>query len=206
MTDETVTSDAQDERSQSEALEALDMASLRKYAKLMRITAQRDWQKEDYIEAIKTKQEMQNVSVVFNQDNAPAPGHSRIIILRDPTPGHKNSPVPVIVNGRILLIPRGIPVDVPTPYVEVLNNAKGQQYRQTDGPAGNNPMGIFKEEEVFSYPFQVVAATPGGQFTNQNDPRASKARLKAKFHAKFGRFPTDGELNEAIRADIIKNA
>lgn len=204
MTNEIEHSDAQEERSQLETLESLDIASLRKYAKLMRITSQRDWQKEDYVEAIKAKQAAQNVALVFDNSNAPAPGHARILLHRDPTPGHRNSPIPLGVNGRMILVPRGIEVDVPIPFVEALKNSRSQQYRQVDGASQNAPMGVFKEEEVTSYPFQVIAMTPGGEFTNPHDPRSASFERRKAFHKAFGRWPTDGELKEAMRAKIVK--
>lgn len=205
MTIENETSDAQEERSQLETLESLDIASLRKYAKLMRITAQRDWQREDYVAAIKTKQDAANVALVFDNSTAPAPGHARIRIERDPTPGHRNSPVPAAVNGRIWLVPRGIEVDVPLPVVEVLKNSVSNQYRQVEGGNASQPMGVFKEEEVRTYPFQVLAVTPGGAFLNPHDQRSANYERRLAFHKAFGRWPTDGELKEAMRAKIVKD-
>lgn len=205
MTNENEMSDAQEERSQIETLESLDIASLRKYAKLMRIASQRDWQREDYVEAIKTKQAAQNVAVVFDSSNAPAPGHARVLIHRDPSPGAKNSPIQLGVNGRIIHIPRGIEVDVPIPFIEVLKNSKGQRPVQDESPSSNAPTGTYKWEEVTSYPFQVTAITPGGQFTNPHDSRSANWERRKAFHKAFGRFPTDGELKEAMRAKIIKD-
>lgn len=204
MTNEVEHSDAQEERTQLETLESLDIASLRKYAKLMRIPSQRDWQKEDYVEAIKMKQAQQNVSLVFDNSNAPAPGHARILLHRDQSPGAKNGPIQVGVNGRLIHIPRGVEVDIPLPFVEALKNAKGTQIRQISDASRDQPAGLYKDEEVHYYPFQVLAATPGGNFTNPHDQRAASYERRKAFHDAFGRWPTDGELKEAIRAQIIK--
>lgn len=205
MTNEIETSDAQEERSQLDTLESLDIASLRKYVKLMRITAQRDWQREDYVEAIKAKQTAQNVSLVFDSENRPAPGYARVLIHRDPSPGAKNSPIQLGVNGRFVHVPRGHEVDVPIPFVEVLKNSVGERPELVEESTSTNPAGTYRWEKVTSYPFQVIAITPGGKFVSDLDNRAINYARKKEFHDKFGRFPTEGELKEAMRANIIKN-
>ena len=63
-----------------------------------------------------------------------------------------NEPVPVSVNGKVMLIPRGKDVDVPAEYVEVLQHAISHKYDPLpDG--GMNPV----PREVPLYPFQRVA-------------------------------------------------
>lgn len=198
-------SESQEETSQIEAVEKFDIAQLRKVAKFLGITAQRDWRAEDYVAAIKTKQEQNALSTyVFDGNTGPAPGHARLMLHRDPTPGHKNSPVQVGVNGRIIHIPRGIEVDVPLPFVEALKNAKTTYVRQVEMGNANAPMGIFRDEETVSYPFQVTAVTPGGKFENQHDARATNYVHRKAFYDMVGRWPTSGELQEAIKARIFR--
>lgn len=205
MTNETKQNDAQEERSQLDVLESLDIASLRKYAKLMNIAAQRDWTAEDYVQAIKVKQEQNKIaSIVFDNTNAPAPGHARVLVHRDMTPGHKNGPVQVGVNGRLVHIPRGIEVDIPIPYVEALKNSKSLQIRQVESGGQGSPMGTYRDEEISYYPFQIISITPGGNFQNPHDSRGASYERRFAFHKAFGRWPTDGELKEAMRAKIIK--
>lgn len=191
--------DAQDARSQIDAVDDLDMASLRKVTKLLGISAQRDWSKEDFIAAIKAKQENVNApSLVFDNSLAPKPGYARIIIHRDNSPGHKNPPIHAGINGRIFSIPRGVEVDIPEPLVGVLSNARSLVLRQTDDNEGRT---TYKDSMTQSYPFQVLAVTPG-KFENNVDGRAANFERRKAFNTKFGRWPTKGELEEAMRHRI----
>lgn len=58
-------------------------------------------------------------------------------------------PVPVGVNGTVMLIPRDKPVVVAAPYIRVLENAKRADYY----PDGD---GIPIMQEVPSFPFQIL--------------------------------------------------
>jgi hypothetical protein len=190
--------DAQDERGQLDALEDLSIGDLRKVAKHLGIASQRDWTKEDYVNVIKHKQEQAAHKYVFDTNLNPAPGFARIIVHRDPTPGHKNNPIHSSVNGRIYQIPRGIQVDVPLPIVEALQNAIVIVTRQSQGESLDNPMGVYVEEEQLSYPFQVISFTPG-EYKNKNDARSANYERRYAFFCKFGRWPTAGELAEAMK-------
>lgn len=206
MTDMIEHSEVQEETSNIDAVKSLDIAQLRKLAKFLNITAQRDWRAEDYVEAIKAKQAANALTqYVIDGSTGPAPGHARVLIHRDPTPGHKNSPIQVGLNGRIIHIPRGVEVDIPIPFVEVLNNAKTTQIVQTEGASAFNPAGTYKDQVSTSYPFQVIAATPGGKFENQYDQRSANYERRKAFHNMTGRWPTDGELKEAMKAKIIRD-
>ena len=208
MTDTMIeNSDAQEERSQLDVIDQLDIAELRKAAKVLNIEARRDWGKEDFVRAIQEKQSRKTAApIVFNENLGPKPGYARIVLHRDPTPGHKNSPVQVGVNGRLLHIPRGVQVDVPIPFVHVLNNANTTILRQYADATRENPAGVYKDEETSSYPYQLIAMTPGGDFSNPQDSRSVKARRRQSFADKFGRYPTSGELKEWLSAKINKEA
>lgn len=202
MTDEL--NDKASEQAQADAVESLDIANLRRFAKLMKISAGRDWTKEDYITAIKAKQESNSMATfVFDSSTAPAPGKARIIIHRDPRPDNKNSPVHLGVNGYIISVPRGVEVDVPIPFINALKNAKTVEVVQQGESSRENPGGIYKDEARDSYPFQVLAVTPG-DFINPHDSRAAKYKAKKKYFEKFGAWPTDGELKEVQKALIQK--
>ena len=192
---------AQDERSE-DGLDALKISDLRKFAKLLGITAQRDWTMEDFLLAIKQRQEQSGVSLALGE-NAPKPGYSRILVHRDPTPGHKNTPIHVGVNGQLLQVPRGVEVEVPTIFVEALENAVTTKKEQTKQASGDNPAGVFEDVQSVSYPFTVVATTPG-KYVNPHDGRAASYARRFEFWQKFGRWPTAGELNEAMKQKIVK--
>lgn len=206
MTDQ-IESQTQEESDQLTNIDSLNMASLRQYAKLLKISASRDWDKNDYIEAIKATQAGNNeTSLVFNETIGPKPGYTRVIMNRDPTPGHANSPIQVGVNGYLLHIPRGIQVDVRNEIVASLLVAKSSTSQQIEGPSNANPVGVYRDEEMLSYPFQVMASTPGGtKWASPVDNRAKVHEQKAAFEKVMGRWPTSGELKEAIKANIIKN-
>jgi hypothetical protein len=64
-------------------------------------------------------------------------------------------PVPVGVNGKIMLIPRGEAVWVPEAYVDVLQNAVELQYPPYDSD-GDFLGGLKPPEEVPAYPFSFA--------------------------------------------------
>ncbi|KKK79022.1 hypothetical protein LCGC14_2837670 [marine sediment metagenome] len=64
-----------------------------------------------------------------------------------------NEAVPVGVNGRIMLIPRGKDVDIPYTYYEVLKHAVMKKY----DPMPDGGMNLVPRE-VPTYPFQVILA------------------------------------------------
>lgn len=190
---------------QLNAVENLDIGQLRKAAALLEIKAEKHWRKEDFIEAIKAKQSNEKmVNAVFDTNLGPAPGFARVLIHRDPTPNHKNGPIHLGVNGRIIAVPRGAAFDIPIPYVEVLHNAITTVTREANGPSRENPTGSYMEEPQTSYPFQVLAITPG-VFKNSHDNRAAKYAKKKQFFDKYGHWPTEGELKEFEKLRMAKD-
>lgn len=186
-------------------IDDLDMAALRRAAKMLGIKAEPKWTKTDFINEIKRYQKAEEL-VVEDLSNAPARGFARIVIHRDPTPGHKNTPIHAGVNGLILQIPRGKEVDVPIPFLEVLKNSVSAQPQLVDAGDARNPSGTYKDVDSMSYPFQILAVTPGANFKNNHDNRSSNYARREEFEKKFGRWPTAGELQEAIKANILKNS
>lgn len=216
-----------------EDLKDIHIGKLKQLAKSYGVKAQRDWKREDYLAAIKEQQEegvtpnftttatptrdeeeaerlIANYSLPVNRSTAaaatgnPKPGYARIILHKDPTPGHSNSPVEVGLNGRYYSVPRGIPVDIPIPYLGVLRDAVQVITRQVREPDRDNLSGKVVEEEVLSYPYQIVALTPGGSFTNSHDQRSQSATRRKAFHTALGRWPTDGELLEWEKQNVAR--
>ena len=189
--------EAQTERTQMDALADLDIGSLRKVAKALGVSASRDWDKTAYVKAIIAHQNKSIASFVIDGDLAPAPGYARVLIHRDPTPGHKNSPIHVGLNGRLFQVPRGPELDIPYPYVGVLRDAVTVTTEDVSGE------GDFVDQRRTSYPFQVLAMTPG-EFVNYNDQRAVNYQHRVEFHEKMGHWPTHGELTKYIEAKASK--
>lgn len=188
-----------------EAVASLDIGQLRKAAGVLGIKAERTWRKEDFIEAIQAAQSRDNgmVNAVFDTNSGPKPGFARVVIHRDPTPNHRNGPIHLGVNGRLIAVPRGGEFDIPIPYVEVLKNAITTVTEQTEHASKDNPSGSYREEARTSYPFQVVAITPG-PFQNQHDQRAAKYVKRLAFWEANGAWPTDGELKEFEKVRMAK--
>lgn len=105
-----------------------------------------------------------NKDEIVIQDDAPAStqpdrraapisapdGKVKLIIQRTDDAGG-DEPVPVGVNGRVMLVPRGEEVEIPKPYFEVLKNAVKHIYEPLkDG--GMNPI----PRKVPMYPYQQL--------------------------------------------------
>lgn len=189
---------------QLDAVETLDIGQLRKAAGLLGIKAEKHWRKDDYIEAIRDKQAQETmVNAVFDINAGPKPGYARVIIHRDPTPNHKNGPVHLGVNGRIISVPRGGQFDIPIPFVEVLQNAVTTVTQQTETATKENPTGSYTEEPRTSYPFQVLSVTPG-PFKNPHDARSARYAKRKAFFDIHGAWPTDGELKDFEKVRMAK--
>jgi hypothetical protein len=174
--------------------EDMSMQDLRKLATAYGIRANRDWNKDDFVAAINTRRNRHQslANVVMDANRGPAPGYARISINN--TESGNNLPVPVSVNNLVLKIPRDIPVDVPLEVVEVLNNSK------TPVRARNHE-GQLVWKDVLSYPFQVLAYTPGVATRNgkpvvkgSSDPKNHS--LREKFKEIYERWPKNAEFKE----------
>lgn len=112
------------------------------------------WNK-DYIlvpgEETESKQEGDAPHPVTDDQMPPKKGLVKIHIQLTEDPGG-DEPVPVGVNGKVMLIPRGKDVEVPHAYFEVLSNAIAHKYDPMPG-GGINPV----PRAVPLYPFQRVA-------------------------------------------------
>ena len=185
-----------------DGLSTADIATLRRVAKLLGVKAAPNWDKQTFIEEINKKGSGLEIPT---DPNGPKPGYARIIIHRDPTPGHKNTPIHAGVNGMVLQIPRGIEVDVQIPFVEALKNSVQMVPELVEEGNARNPSGSYKDVPKMSYPFQVLAITPGENFRNPHDNRVVSYERRKAFESQFGRWPTRGELEEAMKAKIIKD-
>lgn len=191
--------------SQMDSLGKLDIANLRSLAKMFTIPTERNWSKDDYVKAIKRHADNSNMAqFVIDGGQAPAPGYARVLLHRDPTPGNKNSPVHLTFNGCILQVPRGIEVDIPKEFVGVLNDAITIVTEQVSND--NETGGVtskFVDERRTSYPFQVIAITPG-TWKNTNDQRGPDAAARQACCDALGHWPTQGEFNEWSKHKIGK--
>lgn len=80
---------------------------------------------------------------------------ARIVVHVQDRPGG-DQPVPVGVNGRHMLIPRGEPVFVPEPYIEALDHAEEYVYDEYDPDLDGGLGGLSQRRTVKSYPFSYA--------------------------------------------------
>jgi hypothetical protein len=206
-------------------LNTCHISKVREEAKKLGVTLQRDWKRADIIKAIKIangelvpnasaldvtqsetivdEEEIQKLLAAYtpaNKSNSTAkplkPGFARIIIHKDPTPGHSNSAVPLGLNGQFRIAPRGVEFDIEKEFVGVLAAAIQTVTRQKNEPTAANPAGEVVEEEIPSYPFQVLAITPGEAFRSDIDQRSSMAARRHRAMLALKKWPTLGELME----------
>ena len=194
------------ETQDTEKLEDLSIQALRKFAALYRITLPRDATKDQIVEIIKEKQNSQDLARVVGPESngMPGPGWARINIHTDPSPGASNQPVYVNCNGYVVTVPRGVDVEVPIKIIATLNDAAEKRLVENF----QEPIESAKRWEyrtVLSYPFSVVAVTPGAD----PKPGAEAAKKAAhapreKFRQLFGRWPRGNEVLEAQKEGFIK--
>lgn len=176
--------------------EDMQMHELRRLANSYGIKAQRDWDKDDFVTAINNRRNRNEslVQVVHNTTNtAPAAGHARIIIHNTQT--GSNHPIPVSVNNYVCRIPRDVQVDVPIEVLEALSNSKTPiQVKDPKGGLDREGKPKLVWKDVPSYPFQLVAITPGiacyPNGTRKVRPyNTAKHDLKLKYREIYGRWP-----------------
>lgn len=104
----------------------------------------------DYI-LVMEEQQGSHVQETKRAPEGVKPDQYRILIPKTEDPGG-DEPVPVGVNGKVMLVPRGKPVDVPKAYYEVLRNAVRHVYDSLpDG--GINP----EPRKINDYHMQLIA-------------------------------------------------
>lgn len=174
-----------------ENLEILPISEVRQKAvKNFGLRLNRDDSKEDIIDRIVGAASKHDYAKDASGD-MPEPGWTRIKV--HPVPGKPSFPFFVGVNGYFCWIPFNVEVDVPSKVIGVLNDAI--ELKVSTDEYGNR-----KDKFEQSYPFTVIAATPGP------DPRpgfeaARERKLAAKraFAEREGYWPSDVEVREARR-------
>jgi hypothetical protein len=177
----------------------MSTAELRKKAATYRIQLTKDMTHEDILAQVRAKVASGKYALEAIGD-APKPGYARVRVFNDPSPGASNRPVYVSVNGYAVLIPRETEVDVPIKIVEALGNARSSRLVENrEAPVGSASRFVFKE--VQNYPFAIVSVSHGP------DPRgtyeraaAQKERPREAYREKFGYYPSEEELKEALRS------
>ena len=183
----------------------MPIGKLREYAKHMQIPLAKTAKQEEIVDAIKRKLAGKTSAVISERGAKVPPGHAKIIINEDPTPGSKNFPVYFNINGYQCTIPRGKEVIVPMRVVRALQDAKVKRRTQVAIP-DNFGREVFRETTVTvpSYPYQLLEMTPGDEpLTNHEKQKQKTNGPRARYAALFGRYPRPADLRRAIEKGLI---
>lgn len=186
--------------------DAMKISELREYAAHMRIPLAKTATKDEIKEAIKQKLAGRAAPVLAAKGTVVPPGHAKIIINEDQTPGSMQIPVYLNANGYVCTIPRGKEVIVPMRVVRVLQNAKVQKLVQKEVQDQYGRM-VFQNTTITvpSYPFQVLEVTPGPEPLTLHEKQKQRSNGPRKRYAElFGRYPRPAELRRALEKGLIK--
>lgn len=182
----------------------MSIAKLREYAAHMRVALPKTATKDDIVSALNNKINGRNVVMLAEKGSTCPPGHARITVHENATPGSSNMPVFVFGNGYTATIPRGIEVIVPRKVVRILGDSKVRKRKQIVDP--NSSDGRPKEQIVIApqYPFTVHEQTPGPEPLTALEQSKKKTQMaRKKYRAIFQRWPRPGELTRAIEKGLI---
>lgn len=181
------------------------IGQLRNYAKHLRVAVPKTATKQDIIDLINNKLRNKTVAEIADSGSTVKPGYSKIRVHQDPMPGASNMPVYVNANGYICTIPRGVEVIVPNRVVRTLNDAVVLRRKQSIG-TGTSGREEFQTTEniVHSYPFSVLEQVPGPEILTPHEISKRKTYgPRARYAAKFGRWPRPRDLTRAIEQGLI---
>ena len=183
----------------------MPIGKLREYASHMQLVIPKTATKDEIRQAIERKLAGRTAVILASTDGKVPPGHAKIIINEDATPGSKNFPIYMNINGYECTIPRGKEITVPMRVVRALNDAKVKRpvQMETQDEFGRT---IFRNTTVTtpSYPFQILEMTPGPEpLTNLEIQNKKREGPRKRYRAMFGRYPRPAELNRAIEKGLI---
>lgn len=186
--------------------DTMPIGKLREYASHMQIALAKTATKQEIKDAILRKLEGKAAPLLAADVNKVPPGHAKIILNEDPTPGAKNYPVVFNINGYVCTIPRGKEVIVPMRVVRALADAKVKRLAQktTQDQYGRE---IYQNTVVTvpSYPYQVLEMVPGPEpLTPLEQQKKRTQGPRQRYRAMFGRYPRPAELQRAIERGFIK--
>lgn len=186
--------------------DSMPIGRLREYASHMQIALAKNATKSEIKEAILRKLEGRAAPLMAQDVGKVPPGHAKIIINEDPTPGSKNYPVVFNVNGYVCTVPRGKEIVVPMRIVRALADAKVKRLSQK---AIQDEYGreIYQNTVVTvpSYPYQVLEMVPGPEpLTALEQQKRRTQGPRQRYRAMFGRYPRPAELVRAIERGFIK--
>lgn len=184
----------------------MPIATLREYASHMQLPLAKTATKQEIKAAIVKKLAGRAAPLLATATSTVPPGHAKIIINEDPTPGSIQVPVYLNCNGYVCTIPRGKEVIVPMRVVRTLMDSKVKRLVQ-NRTMDNYGREIFQNQTVTvpSYPFQVLESTPGPEpLTNHEKQKQRTNGPRARYWSMFGHYPKPADLRRAIEKGLIK--
>lgn len=184
----------------------MPIGKLREYASHMQLALAKTATKEDIKQAIFRKLEGRAAPMLAGKEDKVPPGHARIIINEDATPGAKNYPIPFNINNYVCTVPRGKEVIVPMRVVRALRDAKVKRLTQksVQDTYGRE---VFQNAVVTvpSYSFQVLESVEGPEpLTPLEQQKKKTMGPRKRYRQMFGRYPRPSELVRAIEKGFIK--
>ncbi len=184
----------------------MPISTLREYASHMQIPLAKTAKKEEIKAAILHKLAGRSMAVLATAVSKVPPGHARITINEDPSPGAQQIPVYVNANGYVCTIPRGKEVIVPQRVLRVLQDAKVKRLVQT---TQRDQWGreVFQNTTVTvpSYSYILHEHVPGPEpLTNHEKQKARTNGPRQRYAAMFGHWPRPADLRRAIEKGLIK--
>ena len=141
----------------------------------------------------------------FSMGTQPLPGYARVVIHKGAAGG--SADLFACVNGFACLIRRGVEVDIPIKILRgSLMTAKQNIARYDENE--RDPEKRFTEEEVYSYPFSVLAITEGRDPKHYQHETAQRKKKKNQkvFWKVNGYYPKPRELREWIAGGGLEKA
>ena len=184
----------------------MSIGHLREYASHMHIPLAKTAKKEEIKAAIVQKLAGRAGTVLAAQVSSVPPGHAKIMIHEDPSPGSQQVPVFLNCNGYMCTIPRGKEVIVPMRVVRTLQDAKVKKLVQQDATDNwGRPISQTTTVVVPSYPFQLLEVTPGPEPLTAHEKLKQKSNGPRQRYAElFGHWPRPADLRRAIEKGLIK--
>lgn len=185
--------------------DAMPIGKLREYASHMQIALAKTATKQEIKEAILRKLEGRAAPLLAEHAGKTPPGHAKIILNEDATPGAKNYPVVFNINGYVCTVPRGKEIIVPMRVLRALQDAKVKRLAQKSiqDEYGRE---IYQNTVVTvpSYPYQVLEIVPGPEPLTALEQQKKKTQgPRKRYRALFGRYPRPAELVRAIEKGFI---
>lgn len=180
----------------SQVMSDMTIAELRATAKAMNIAGNREWTKDDYIQAINSRRGGKAVAKVVEDADSPIPeGYARIRIQQQ---AGFTGPVDVLLNKFKSSIPRDVWVDIPCEVVD--GPLEHSMDWETKGEVSSGERSS-RRTAVKAYPFIERGRNPlpegKGIVSGSNSDETQS--IRKQYRQIFGRWPTNQQFKDASK-------